>query len=420
MSLLVGNGHPGCSAAAERDVGARMLVVFMPQVLLYGVGIVLTGVLQAHRRFLAPAVAPLLSSLVVIAAYVTFAVVAVAPEHGLVHLARAHELVLSIGTTAGVLALVAPLMVPLRATGRRLRPTLHFPPGAAATARRLAIAGAVVLGSQDLATAAVLRLANDRGSDGAVVLVNLAWTVFLLPWAVVAVPVATTAFPELVARWQSGDLMRFAGTAAASARTVLLACAGAAALLVACAAPGARVVVLGAPGHVAPDQLAHAFVAFAPGLIGYGATALLSRVLYARDDVRTPAAATAVGWALAVAVDVALVLAWSRSSAAAAIGVGTSIGTTAAAVLMGLRLRRSAPAALAGVVRSGSAALAAAVTGGAIGVLAAAALPAAGVTTSIAETVVAGVICLATFVAVLWWLDRPTLRLVLGRVAHAR
>src|SRR5947208_12196909 len=68
MNMLVGNGHPGCSAVDEQTVGARMLVVFMPQVLLYGGAIVLTGLLQAHRRFFAPALAPLVSSIVVIAA----------------------------------------------------------------------------------------------------------------------------------------------------------------------------------------------------------------------------------------------------------------------------------------------------------------------------------------------------------------
>jgi putative peptidoglycan lipid II flippase len=46
-----------------------MLLVFLPQVVLYGVAVVLTGVLQAHRRFLGPALAPLLSSVVVISAY---------------------------------------------------------------------------------------------------------------------------------------------------------------------------------------------------------------------------------------------------------------------------------------------------------------------------------------------------------------
>ena len=50
-----------------------MLRVFAPQLPLYGIGIVLTGVLQAHRRFAWPVIAPLLSSLTVIAVYLAFA-----------------------------------------------------------------------------------------------------------------------------------------------------------------------------------------------------------------------------------------------------------------------------------------------------------------------------------------------------------
>src|SRR3712207_5430007 len=68
--LLLGGG-----AEAQVDVAARLLVVFAPQVVLYGIGIVLTGVLQAHRRFAGPALAPLLSSVVVAAAYLLFAAI---------------------------------------------------------------------------------------------------------------------------------------------------------------------------------------------------------------------------------------------------------------------------------------------------------------------------------------------------------
>ena len=46
-----------------------MLRVFAPQLPLYGIGIVLTGVLQAHHRFAWPVIAPLLSSVTVMAAY---------------------------------------------------------------------------------------------------------------------------------------------------------------------------------------------------------------------------------------------------------------------------------------------------------------------------------------------------------------
>lgn len=416
MNLLVGNGHPGCSARDEQLIGARMLVVFMPQVVLYGAGIVLTGVLQAHRRFLAPALAPLMSSLVVIGAYSAFAVTADSSETSLLTLTRTHELILSVGTTVAVVALVVPLLVPLRRTRLRIRPTLRFPPGVAVQTRRLAIAGAVVLGSQDLATAAILRLANDRGASGAVVLFNLAWTVFLLPWAVLAVPIATAAFPTLVAHWQSGARKAYAATAATSTRTVVLGCAAAAGAMVACARPASRVVVLGAPGGVAPTELARAIVTFAPGLVGFGLIALLSRIHYARGDARTPAVATAVGWACVVAADVALVVALPRSWTAAALGLGTTVGMTLTAVWMAAALRAAVPDSLSGVLTTTTAAVAAAVVSAGSAAAIAVVLPSGGIATSVAATVVVGGCCLLVFVAIAYRLDRASTLLLVQRV----
>jgi len=415
MNLLVGSGHPGCPAGQEQAVGARMLVVFMPQVLLYGAGIVLTGLLQAHRRFVGPALAPLCSSLVVIAAYLAFAATAQRRETALSTLTRGHELLLSVGTTLGVVALVLPLLLPLRGTGRRLRPRLHFPPGVARTAARLAAAGAVVLASQDIATAVVLRLANSYGTSGAVVLYNLAWTVFLLPWAVLAVPIATASFPNLVASWHKSDVPGFATTSARTTRVVLLGSAAAAAVMVATARPAARVVVLGAPGRVAPADLAWALAAFAPGLVGFGLVAHLSRVHYARGDARTPAGATAAGWALAIVLDVVLVLSLPRSWAAAALGLGTTIGTTAAAVWMLLVLHRRVPHALRGADATIVAGLGAAVLAGAAGAAVAAALPAGGVATSVVETVGVTVVAVGVIALVAWARDRDTFELLLRR-----
>jgi putative peptidoglycan lipid II flippase len=73
LSTLMVDGQR-CSGST--DVMASMLVVFAPQIALYGVAIVLAGVLQAHRRFLAAALAPLLSSVVVMAAYLLYAALA--------------------------------------------------------------------------------------------------------------------------------------------------------------------------------------------------------------------------------------------------------------------------------------------------------------------------------------------------------
>ena len=419
MNLLVGNGHPGCSAVAEQSVGARMLVVFMPQVLLYGAGIVLTGLLQAHRRFFAPALAPLVSSLVVIAAYGLFAATADSRETSLSTLTRGHELILSVGTTLGVVALVIPLLVPLRRTGRRLRPALTFPAGVAAPARRLAVAGAVVLGSQDLATAAILRLANDRGASGAVVLFNLAWTVFLLPWAVLAVPVATAAFPTLVSHWQSGQDGEYAATSSAGARTVLLGCAAAAAVLIGCARPASRVLVLGAPGGVAPNELARALVAFAPGLLGFGLVAFLSRVYYARGDARTPAVTTAVGWIAVVAADIALVVALPRGWTATALGMGSTLGMTLTAMWMVVSLWRAQPQTLRGIGPTGGAAVAAGAAGAAVAWLLARVIPSGGITVSVATAMAVGLCCVAVFVAVSTRLDPATTQLLRRRLRRA-
>jgi putative peptidoglycan lipid II flippase len=416
MAALVGNGNPGCGAGDVRAVGARMLVVFMPQVVLYGAGVVFVGVLQAHRRFLAPALAPLLSSLVVIGAYLLFAARSDRAETDLVSLTRGHELILSLGTTLGVAALALPLLIPLRRTGRRLRPSLRFPPGVAATARRMAVAGAVVLASQDLATAVILRLANDRGDAGAVVLYNLAWTVFLLPWAVLAVPLATAAFPTLSARWQAGDLDRYGATVARTTRGIIVATAGAAAVMIATSRPAARVVVLGAPGGVDPHILARALVTFAPGLVGYGMVAHLSRAHYARNDARTPAVATAAGWTLAVVVDIVLVLALPRDWTAAALGIGTTVGMTAAGGALALTLRRRAGAdALHRVMPTAWAAVAGATVAAALGYLFGRALPDSGVAASAVFTGVVAAVALTIFLGVVAVLDRSTLTLLLRR-----
>src|SRR5919112_3789905 len=126
--LLLGSGAP----APVAESAGRMLVAFAPQVVLYGVGVVLTGVPQAHHRFLGPALAPLLSSVVVVGVYLAFAATTDSPDQPVDWLpGRAGEALLAWGTTAGVLALSLPLLIPLHRTGLRLRPTLRLHPDVA-------------------------------------------------------------------------------------------------------------------------------------------------------------------------------------------------------------------------------------------------------------------------------------------------
>lgn len=357
MRALLGD-DPTCAGAV--DVGSRMLRVFMPQIALYGVGVVLAGVLQAHRRYLGPALAPLLSSLVVVTCYLLYAVSGRVEQVSA--LTRSQELLLSVGTTLGVVVLSLGLLVPLRRLGLPVRPTFAFPPGVAARARRLGAGGVAGLAGQQVALVVALRLAAD-GREGSVVVFTVATALFLLPWAVLAVPVATSAYPALV----QSEGEPYAAAVAGALRSVVLAMTGAAAVLAVAAAPAAQVLVRGAPGVESSGELARATVAFAPGLLGFGLLALLTRALHARDDVRTPALATLAGWGAVAGADLLLVRALPNVERVVLLGVGNTVGVSLAGVLLVLGLHRTAGAAaltgsgrslLAGVLGAGAAGLA--------------------------------------------------------------
>lgn len=401
MRALVG-ADPRCGAPML-EVGGRMLVVFLPQVVLYGVGIVLAGILQAHRRFLGPALAPLLSSLVVVSTYLLYA--ASGPT-SLDRLSRDQELLLSVGTTTGVAVLSLGLLVPLRHCGLTLRPSLRFPAGAAARVRRLAAGGVAGLVAQQIALVVALRLAA-HGSEGSVVVLQVATSLFLLPWAVLAVPVATTAFPSLAAAAEARDQDAYTDVARRSLTAAVVAMIGATAALVAVAGPAAQVLADGVPGAADADALRRAVIAFAPGLLGYGLLALVGRALYARGDGRTPAVATVTGWLAVAGADVVLVVT-THLDRAVALGWGNTAGMCLAGVLLLRGLHRAAPGALAGLPRTAGAAL----VSGLLGLAVAQVVPGPGRSpaTAAVAAVATGVVVGAVFLAALRVLDPDALR----------
>lgn len=331
---LLGDDATGTGSV---EVGTRMLRVFAPQVVLYGVAVVLMGVLQAHRRFLAAALAPLVSSLVVITTYLLYA--GTGPQASPADLSAGQVLLLAGGTTAGVLALAATVAVPLRSTGVRLRPSLAFPPGVAARARGLAGSGLASLLAQQVSLLVALRLAAD-GAEGTVVVYSLAVAVFLLPWAVLAVPVATSAFPRMSEAAAATDRTAYDAVVRESLRAAVgLSVLGAGALLLLAGPVAALLLLSGAPGLDDSGQLRDAVRAFAPGLVGHGAAAVLGRALLADGRARDAAVGTAAGW-LAVAVGSLLLVALTDLPTAVALGLASSAGLTLGAVVLGALLRR--------------------------------------------------------------------------------
>ncbi|GAA1774771.1 lipid II flippase MurJ [Luedemannella helvata] len=417
VGLLGNDANP-----AALDMGARMLRVFAVQLPLYGVGIILAGVLQSHRRFAWPVLAPLLSSVTVMAAYGLFATLAPAPAR-VADIGRGPELVLSVGTTLGVAVLTMCLVVPVRRLRLRLRPTLGVDADLRRRAVGLAGAAMVTVVAQQLALAYLLTLANGARLDGTVVLFGLAQTVFLLPWAVLAVPVATSAYPELAEAAAAGERDRFDATLARTTRAVLLLAGLGAAALVAVAVPAARVLVTIMHRAVDPAGLAAGIAAFAPGLLGYALLALLSRALYAAGQARRAAVATAVGWVATMAAALGLSLALDPADRVAALAAANSIGMTVLGVaLLAVVGRRVGRGGLAGVPRAAVAALVAGAVGAVAGAGAAravAALTTPGVVADVSAGMLAGVVAAAGFLLVGLLVDRPDLGPMLGRLARA-
>lgn len=319
--LVLGAG-PSASHAVT-GLGAQLLRVFAPQLPLYGIAVVLAAYLQARKRFTWPALMPLLSSLVVMASYRVYAamVPTVATASTISDQAVAW---LGWGTTAGVAAMALPVLVVSLRAGLRLRPTLQMPSGMARRALGLAAAGLGAVAAQQGVMALILVLAMRAGGTGTLPVFQYAQALYLLPYAILVVPLMTSVFPHLAELRLVGDTIGFARMAAASVRTVIAVASLGAAMLFA-AGPGLeqffrQIDRAGAAGVGA------ATAALALGLAGYAVTMQCSRVLAAALRSRDALVVGSVGWVVAGLLVLAVGLpAPERSAGEAATAFGLSV-----------------------------------------------------------------------------------------------
>lgn len=326
----------GDKAAIVYWGGSHQLVVaflrmFALQIPLYGLGVVLTGVLQAYNRFTWPALAPIFSSLVVM---LTYGIYGALIDAG--HYAQA-VLTLGWGTTAGVAALSLPLLWPVHRLGLGLRARLRLPAGTFTQLRSLAGAGIAALIAQQISVLTVVAVARRYGSAGTIAIYQYTQAIYVLPYAVLAVPLATVVYPQLAARLAAKHVSRETKDliANSTALVTLAACVGSGALML--GAPVAQQVF----GLItAVDYMGAALVAFAPGLVGYALIYQLTRVLYVLDAARSAALATCLGWLVVAGAS------WMFSANAKGpavlvyLGAASSAGMSLAGVALALVLAR--------------------------------------------------------------------------------
>jgi len=97
----------------------------------------------------------------------------------------------------------------------------------------------------------------------------------------------------------------------------------------------------GVTSSAALAALPATLAAYAPGLVGFGLTALLTRALYVRGRPTDAGLAAALGWSVAAVLPLA-VLGGGQSAGATLrwLGIGSSLGMTVSGVALVLLVRR--------------------------------------------------------------------------------
>ena len=405
MRLLTAGVDDGAVRQRQVRLGAFFLWFFLPQMVLYAVGAVATAVLHARRRFSAAAFAPVANNVVVTATMLTFLAVTAADERGL-DIGVGPRLVLAAGTTAGVLAMAAVPFVAVARAGLSLRPRLDLRhPGLAAVARTGAW-GVLLVAAVQVLLAATLVLANRV--EGGVVAYQIAFTLFLLPFALVAHPVLTALHPRLSSAAGAGRWQDFGADLAGGLSRVVILVVPASALLAALASPVLDLLRVGALDDDGARLVARVLSAYSVGLGGYAAFHLLARAATAAGHARLAALVGLGVTGGGVALMVVGAAAASGTGRVVALGVAHSLAMTAGAVVLFVLLRRRldpAPRMLPAVARAACAG--AVVWAAAVGC--ASVVDGGGRMAALLDLALAGPLAVAGGAAVLWVLKAPEL-----------
>lgn len=333
MELLTLTVPEAALRDAQVELGTFLLWFFLPQVLLYAIGAVATALLHADRRFVAAALAPVFNNVVVIGAMVLFWTL-----HGdtpSLDLTLQEKVVLGGGATLGVLAMTFAPWWASRRAGMILRP--RWAPRDPRV-RPLAAQGAWAAGhlglNQLFAMATVIAAGRVVGG---VVAYQIAFTFFLMPYALLANPLTTTLYPRLASGAAAGRMEEVRDDLGWGVRSMAFVLFPAAFVIAAVARPLLEVVRIGNLDVAGADLVSLTLSGYMVGLVGYALAYLLTRASYAVGDVRSPTLVSLVATSfgvVALAVGTDLVAGDAR-----VVGLGLAhagVVTATALVLFGL------------------------------------------------------------------------------------
>lgn len=285
---IFANRLSGADRTAQVQLATTLLRYFMPQMFFYGLAALAGALLNAKRKFGAPAFTPVLNNIVVVCALLLFGEVA-GSNRSLLDVAGNTKLtvILGVGTTAGVAIMALALLPFVRGTGYHFR--WRFAPRDPAVKRIVRLGGWTVgyVAANQIALWVILVLANARA--GGVSAYLGAYVFFILPHGLFATSIMTALAPDLAAAWNARDARLARDRATTGLRLILAVIVPASFLEIVLGRP--IVVALLQRGQFTASAAAltgDTLALFGIGLIAFSVYLFALRVFYASSDTRTP------------------------------------------------------------------------------------------------------------------------------------
>jgi putative peptidoglycan lipid II flippase len=296
---------------------------FVLYIFFLGLGSVLTGVLNAHRRFFLPTFAPVLNNLFAMACFGGYALLAPRNPEAAVYLLAA--------VTFGVAVMALVLIPSAWRLGYRLRLVFGHPAllPAVKLAGPMLVFVAASVGVQYVAQ--LLSTAFNAAPQ-----LYYAFTVFSLPYGVFVIAIETAVMPELSEKHARGDAEGYRDTLSFGLRTMAFIVVPSSVGLIALANP--TIGLLYERGNFTPEDtalVANLLIAYSVGLLAYAGYFLLVRAFYSRQNTKIPALLNIVLFAFYA------VLAYGLSSMLGVAGVALAYSVASAVfALIGLAAMR--------------------------------------------------------------------------------
>jgi putative peptidoglycan lipid II flippase len=273
--------------------------IMLPSAVIFGISGLVMGVLNAHQKFLIPALAPGMYPLGMIAGILLFS-----KPLGIFSLAWG----VLIGASLH-LALQIPALIRLRGT---YSPSLGLNLPAVREVVRL-------MGPRLIGVAAVqinfwvnIQLASFL-PEGSITAVNYGFALMLMPQAAIAQAIATASLPTFSAQAALGRLDEMRQSLAATLRGVLLLSLPASVGLILLARPIVTFLLEGGMFDAAStDLVAWVLMWYAVGLVGHSMVEVASRAFYALHNTRTPVVVGVIAMSLNVLLSFLFVFVFAR------------------------------------------------------------------------------------------------------------